>query len=309
MTVAREDDDSSESRRLLASIRLTQSIAIRWHLVSTAGFFAFAYLFGVVLELVSGDPLEPITIVAASSLEVLTGVALFVGLLMLVIVPHELLHGAVMARYDGRPAYGVGVSRFVLPFAYTRSEGTAYTRDEMLAVLLAPCAIITAVGLAALVVVRSPLVLVPLAANAAGSVGDLWMAGVLARYPSSVRVGELPDGAQGLGIYGSPSDRPPRRLPLEHTLSTFFYGASGTFVLVVLALAASVLASLATRSGDVVLGDPDGGWFLFRHELDPTGYGASFELGFPVLLGLSALGGLAWTAVAAFRSRVARTKP
>ncbi|MFW5935448.1 MAG: DUF3267 domain-containing protein, partial [Halolamina sp.] len=193
----------SDERRLLAWVSPSSAAATRLVTVSTATFVGVAAALGVCVEAVTGRALEPITVAAGSPLEVLAGVGLVVGLLALVIVPHELLHGLFMARYGGRPSYGIGVSGVLLPYAYAESSRATYARNQLLAILLAPLVGITLAGLAALAVVGSPLLILPIAANAAGSVGDCWTAGRLLRYPASVRVEALPDG-RGLGIYGPP---------------------------------------------------------------------------------------------------------
>jgi len=59
----------------------------------------------------------------------------------------------------------------------------------------------------------------------------------------------------------------------------------------------AVLLSLAVGSGDVVLGDPESGWLLFRHDRHPDGT-ALLEIGDRALLAAAALGGIAWTIVA-----------
>ncbi|WP_254767644.1 DUF3267 domain-containing protein [Salinilacihabitans rarus] len=298
--MSRETDVEGET--LLAEFRPARAVAARWVVVSTTGFFAFAYLFGAVVAAVEGRPLEPIVVSASSRPDLLPLVATLLALVALVVVPHELLHGLFMARYGGRPEYGVGVSGFLLPYAYARTEGTTYARDEMLAVLLAPFVVITLAGLALLPVLPVQPIALALAANAAGSIGDLWMAAVLLRYPSSVRVGERPDGADGMGIYG-PADAAGSAFDSPR-LAAFSLGAVYALAAVVAGLFALVFASLAFATGDVVLGDPDGRWFLFRHELHRGNREAVVEVGVPAVLALSAAGGLARVAFSAVRDRL-----
>ncbi|SEW00515.1 DUF3267 domain-containing protein [Natrinema salifodinae] len=295
--------DAAAVRRPLATFRLTRSVALQWLVVSAAGFFGFAYCFGRVLARLRGVPLEPIVVSASSPPTILAWSVVSLGLLACVVVPHELLHGLFLTRYGGAPRYGVDVSHFVLPYAYAETSGTAFTRNQLLAALLAPFVGITAVGLAAMAVVPSPVLIVPLAANAAGSIGDLWMAAVLLQYPADVRVGELPDGGQGFGIYGA-TDRAVRRLPGTPILARFLAGGVATFAAIVTYALLAILVSLAFASGDVVLGDPDRGWLLVRHVRRPGGT-AALEIGDHALLGLSALGGLAWSAVATVHRRLA----
>ncbi|WP_222919659.1 DUF3267 domain-containing protein [Natrinema sp. SYSU A 869] len=293
--------DSLSARRPLATFRLTRSVAIQWLAVSAVGFFGFAYSFGHVLARLRGASLEPIVIAPSSPPTVVGWLAVSIGLLVCVVVPHELLHGVFMARYGESPNYGIGVSYFVLPYAYAETSGASYTRNQLLVALLAPFVVITAVGLAAMVVVPTPLLIVPLAANAAGSIGDLWMAAVLCQYPADVRVGDPPDDVQGFGIYGT--DEKVNRLPGASLLARFLTGSVGTLAAVAAYALFAVLLSLAFGSGDVVLGDPDRGWLLFHHDRRPGGT-AFLEIGDRALLGAATLGGLAWTVVATLHRRL-----
>ncbi|WP_408958332.1 DUF3267 domain-containing protein [Natrinema sp. 74] len=297
--------DLTRARQPLATVRLTRTVALQWLVVAAVAFFGFAYCFGRVLAWIRGVPLEPIVIAAPSPPTISDGVAVSLGLLVCVIVPHELLHGAVMARYGGSPSYGVGVSHFVVPYAYAETSGTEYARNQLLVALLAPFVGITAIGLAAMMIVPSPLLVVPLAANAAGSIGDLWMAAVLCQYPADVRVGGLPgDDGRGFGIYGS-SERTTDRLPGTPLVSRFVTGSVGTLVAIAMYALVAVMVSLAFGSGDVVLGDPDAGWLLVRHDRRPDG-SALLEIGDGALLALAAVGGLVWTLVATVRRRLER---
>ncbi|RZH68572.1 DUF3267 domain-containing protein [Natrinema altunense] len=294
--------DSLPVRRPLATFRLTRSVALQWLVVSAVGFFGFAYALGHVLAWLRGTSLEPIVIAPSSPPTVVSWLAISIGLLVCVVVPHELLHGVFMARYGDTPRYGIGVSYFVLPYAYAETSDANYTRNQLLVALLAPFVVITVVGLAAMVVVPTPLLIVPLAANAAGSIGDLWMAAVLCQYPADVRVGDPPDGVRGFGIYGT--DEQVSRLPGTTLLSRFLTGSVGTLAAVAAYALLAVLLSLAFGSGDVVLGAPERDWLLVRHDHRPGGT-AVLELGDGPLVGTAALGGLAWTVVATLRRRLA----
>lgn len=302
---------SSGAERPIAEFRLTRSVAAQWVLVSVAGFFAFAYCFGYVLAAIRGAPLEPIVVPASPPPSGIARLGTALGLLVLVVVPHELLHGVFMARYGGSPSYGVGVSHFVFPYAYAETRGASYTRNQLLVALLAPVTLITAVGLLAMVRYPSPVLVVPLAANAAGSIGDLWMAGVLCQYPADVRIAALPDGdgqdqgqSRGFAVYGSSGPgAAPRRLPGATTLSAVVSGAVGTLAGVTVILVGLVLHSLAFDTGTVVV-EPDG-WLLLRHELRADG-SAAVEIGHRALVAVAIACGVAWSVLdAARRSRSA----
>ncbi|WP_254529208.1 DUF3267 domain-containing protein [Natrinema gelatinilyticum] len=297
--------DLAPSRPPLATFHLTRAVAAQWLVVSAVGFFGFAYCFGHVLAVVRGVALEPIVIEATLRPTIPGWLAVSLGLLVCVVVPHELLHGGVLAYYGGSAGYGIGVSHFLLPYAYAETDGTKYTRNQLLVALLAPFVGLTAFGLAVMVVIPSPLLVVPLAANAAGSIGDLWMAAVLCQYPADVRVGGLPDAdGRGFGIYGS-RRRTTARIPGTSLLSRFVTGSVGTLAAVATYALIAVLLSLAFGTGDVVLGDPDAGWLLFRHVRRADG-SAILEVGDGPLLGVAAVGGVAWALIASVRRRFVR---
>ncbi|MXV64151.1 DUF3267 domain-containing protein [Natronorubrum sp. JWXQ-INN-674] len=297
--MSRPSPRESPTPQLVATVRRTRATALRWLVVAVVGFVAAAYAFGHVLAVLLGGTLEPILVPVFGPTDALVWLVVAAGLVALVVVPHELLHGVVMARYGGTPSYGVGVAYFVLPYAYAETERVSYTRNQLLVALLAPFVTITTVGLAAMIVYPSPLLIVPLAANAAGSIGDLWMAGVLLQYPREGRVGPLPaDDAQGFGIYADGSSAGDvRRRPGMRALSRFVSGAVGTFAVLTITLVGAVFASLAVGSGTVVIGDPDG-WLLFRHELDPHGGTVFLEVGASLLAGVAVVGGVAWALLA-----------
>ncbi|TYT61050.1 DUF3267 domain-containing protein [Natrialba swarupiae] len=294
----------NRTARPLATIRLTSRVAIAWLAVSVVGFFVSAYAFGHVLAVARGRPLEPIVIAPPSP----TGTVLWLlasGVLVaLVVVLHETIHGFAMARFGNAPRFGIGVSHFLLPYAYAETEGTNYTRTQLIVVLLAPLALITAGGVALVAIYPTPLLLVVLAANVAGSVGDVWIAAALCRYPADVRVSGLPDGEQGFGVY-PPPDRPIEFDPGSSLLSSVTAGAVGTLTLLVTALFGIVILSLAFGSGTVVIGDPDGRWFLVRHELRTHGRGALLEVGTPLVLAITLAGAIFWAIVTELRRRAA----
>ncbi|MCU4741385.1 DUF3267 domain-containing protein [Natronoglomus mannanivorans] len=292
-----------DDQRLLETFRLTRLVAVQWTIVSTIGLVLCASVFGAMYTLLTGASLQPITVAVSTPLEMATTIAVVAAVVGIVVLVHELIHGVCMGRYGTRAEYGVGIAYFVLPYAYARSEGANYTRNQMLVVLLAPLVVISLGGLLALVVTDSTLVLVVLAANAAGSIGDCWMAALLLQYSANVRVTELPDGRAGFGIYGDPSART-IRLESANAVATFLYGSVGTFGTIVVTLFVAVLGSLAFGSGNLVIGDPDRLWFLFQHELHPNGPGATVEVGVPLALTVSSIGGLVAVLGSSVRRRI-----
>lgn len=312
--------DDRSAYQHLASLQAPRSAVGRWTLCSAV---AFLYSWYVALDLhgaALGRPFDGVVVdpsALASGLEI---VALVVGAFFVVAVPHELLHGAIMRYFGGRPRYGVRTARFGIPYAYAETR-TDYGRNQMVAILLAPVVVISVVGFALAVGLDARWPLVLLAANVAGSVGDCWMASRLLQYPECVRVGPPPadggedeggngDGAGNrdenenesgdgdedgaLAIYSrsaGPQSRPPARV-----VHSFLVGTVGTVVVLALGLVVLVFASLAFDSGAVVLADVDGKWLLFRHE--PTaGRGVLIEVGHRVVAVLGAVGGILWFGV------------
>ncbi|USZ72974.1 DUF3267 domain-containing protein [Natronosalvus halobius] len=302
----------------IASLRAPRSAVGRWALCSAV---AFLYSWYVALDLhgaTLGRPFDGVVVdpsALASGLEV---IALVVGAFFVVAVPHELLHGAIMRYFGGRPRYGVRTARFGIPYAYAETR-TDYSRNQMVAILVAPVVGISVVGFVLAVVLDARWPLVVLAANVAGSVGDCWMASRLLQYSESVRVGPPPAGGVGdedegenedgdeedgedeigdedgaLAIYGRSAD-PQSRLPAR-VVHSFLVGTIGTIVVLALGLVVLVFASLAFDSGAVVLADGDGNWLLFRHE--PTAdRGVLIEVGHRVVAVFGAVGGVIWLGV------------
>ena len=296
-------DSEPTDRRLLESIEVTDAVARKLLIVSIAAFVVVVGLGDVVFTRL-GTPFQPTTVTATSPLSVLLGMAVIVGLLVVVIVPHELLHGVFMARYGGDPEYGLGVRGLLMPSAYARTKGSIYTRNQMLIATLAPLVVITGGVFALAVITGRPLLVVPAAANAAGSVGDIWIAARIWRYPQSIRVAEPPEGYDGdVAVYGFEDAERGAPGTISRALATWVYGTAGTLTLAVVVLFASAIVSLGVGSGNVVLEVPVVDAFFFRHELLSPGRGAFVAVGFPALFTLSAVGGLVWTVVSTLRGR------
>ncbi|AHF98972.1 hypothetical protein HALLA_08920 [Halostagnicola larsenii XH-48] len=299
-------EESTGSFHTLETFRVTRTVAAQWIVVSTVGFFAFGYLFAGVLARLQGRPLEPIVLPISSQPATLGWLAVFGLLVAVVIVLHETIHGLAMAVFGGEPTYGVGLSHVIVPYAYVNSGG-GYTRNRMLAVLLAPFVGISALGMLAMAVYPSPVLVAVLAVNAAGSIGDLWMASILARFPETVRVGPLPDRSpdgRGMGIYGSRTARG-RRTARSRLASTFLVGAVGTFVAIAIAIVSAILLSMALGKGTVIVGDPGSRWFLFAHEISRATRQVRVRVGTQLITALTVLGGILWT-TAGIGRRLAR---
>ena len=283
-----EPEPTTASYKQLASIRSTRSVAGRWSVLAATSFLGFIYAFAGLYAWLLGASFDPIIISPATIPGPLEMGALVILAILVIAIPHELLHGLVLTAFDGKPGYGVTLAYGVFPYAYVETRGS-YTRNQMLVVLLTPFVVISLAGLATALATRSYWPLLLAAANGAGSTGDLWTACRLFAYPSSVRVGptQTADG-EAFGIYAREAVLPDR------TFTAIVTGAVGTFTVVVTSLIALVFVSLAFDSGTVHLGDSDSWWFLLRHERHPSGQGAVLEVGSVAISVLSLLGGLAW---------------
>lgn len=181
-----DEPGSNGQEFVLADLQLSRSLAIQWTVVGTMGFVvAFGALSGLY-QLTTGE-------VASYNLAP-AGAGWWVGpinilvLLVLVsaiLIPHEWLHGLAIQYYGGEPRYGVGLAHFILPYAYATTDHR-FTRNQFIVVLLTPLVVLTLVGVPVMVVFEWGWLALPLAANAGGAIGDLWMTLVLLGYPAHV---------------------------------------------------------------------------------------------------------------------------
>jgi hypothetical protein len=122
---------------------------------------------------------------------------------IVVIFPHEWLHGLTISYFGGTPRYGAGIAYFVLPYAYTTTD-TRFTRNQFIVIALAPLVGLTLIGVPVMIAFEWSWLIVPLAANAGGAVGDLWMVLTLLGYPPHVQV---EDSTTGMRIFGRADDQ------------------------------------------------------------------------------------------------------
>ncbi|HML21561.1 MAG TPA: DUF3267 domain-containing protein [Aggregatilinea sp.] len=114
-----------------------------------------------------------------------------IALALLVLPLHEWVHG-LMIRYTGhRPRYGVK-----LLVLYATSDGGLFRRNEFIAIALAPLIALSLVGMAIALFLPIGLAQWPTLAvmfNAAGAVGDLWMAAAALRFDPSALIRDEED--------------------------------------------------------------------------------------------------------------------
>jgi hypothetical protein len=123
---------------------------------------------------------------------------LFTLILLLVmaatIALHEWTHGLFLWYYSkARPEFGLKLPLY----AYATMPGWYFPRNAFLVVLLAPLAVISALGLLLTLLLPSELLLFAFAllgGNAASAIGDLYMTFVLLRYPPDTLVEDTGTG-------------------------------------------------------------------------------------------------------------------
>ncbi|SEO55605.1 Putative zincin peptidase [Halogranum amylolyticum] len=288
---------SSRSRSPLITFTVSRQTAVEWTGLGTAGFVVALFVLGGLYTAVTGR-LDLAVSVAAENL----GSAAVGGLVVLLlsagtIVVHELLHGVAMKRYGGEPRYGAGVAHFVLPYAYATTDAE-FTRNQFIVVALTPLVVITAVGVPLMLLLELPVLLVPLALNVGGAVGDLWMVRLLLRYPADVAV---VDDVTGLRVFGdaehAPVDSP--RTVLRSSLVGFGVAVGLCFLAAMLAPIALDVLGVASLS----LGPAGTPWSVLQFESGPDGFSTSFGIG--GILGLSAVVGLAYGVLVGGRGRTA----
>lgn len=260
-------DVAGDGERLLTTFALDRSVMIEWTAIGTTGFLAALFGLGWLYAAVTDPAAASVEVGALGARSIAVGVLGTVLLVAGVVVLHELVHGAVIRYYGGDVSFGVGVAGFVMPYAYATTTHRL-RRDQFVAVALAPLVVVTAAGFAIMVALETLWLLVPLAFNVAGAIGDLWMTGILLRYPRHVVV---EDSVTGLRIYGREGDRPLPSTGARRLLRRVMLGTGVGFGLLFLcALAAPVvLATLGVES--LVVGAPGTPWSVYAFESSPDG--------------------------------------
>jgi hypothetical protein len=122
---------------------------------------------------------------------VLILIALCVGVLVL----HEAIHGAGFWYFGGRPEYGAAIVQKILPVLYCTAPGYRFTRAQFSVIILGPLVVISSLGIALMPFIdNSMLVVMPLAINFGGAIGDVWMFGMLLRRPRGTLIEDHKEG-------------------------------------------------------------------------------------------------------------------
>ncbi len=281
---------------VIGDLELTRGLAIQMAALGTLGLFVAVAALGALYQGATGEP---------ATFRIAPGVGWWTDALNLLVlavlgiafvVPHEWLHGLAIRHYGGEARYGVGVAHFVLPYAYATTDHE-FSRDQFVVVLLTPLVVLTGVGIPAMLAFEWDWLIVPLAANAAGSVADLWMTVTLLSYPSTIR---LEDHESGVRILGDERDRP-RAPSVTALVWDALSGAAVAALGLLAALAVGGPVALSALGVDsLTVGTEGTVTFLFSFVSTPEEI--SFAVG-PGVLAVGAALGLCYAFARSYRRR------
>jgi hypothetical protein len=267
----------------IGKLEMTKEVVVTLLGMGTLALFAFGFFFTSLYTLFTGDVGFNFT-----SGTILISVALFIGTMVL----HELIHGAFISKYGGKPSYGAGIAHFILPYFYTTTK-TIFPRNQFIVISIAPLVVISLVGIGIMAAFPSIAhwMFIPFVVNASGAVGDLWMTRNVLRYPKHVL---LEDRKNGLIIYGKETDKP-------MNISTTGFGSRFSKVFILCFFAAGFLMGIAVIPLDILgvesfsIGPTNSPFTIYEFHSSEEGFGFSF---FPVsLLAISVIVGLAYAII------------
>ncbi|NJO75641.1 MAG: DUF3267 domain-containing protein [Leptolyngbyaceae cyanobacterium RM1_406_9] len=294
MTPSRSPKTLPAEYQLLEEIQLSQSLAVKWAAIAFAAFFLSLFLSLSVYTALTGE--ESLSFELRQN-QWATGILTFLlfGVLYLATIPiHELIHGAVMRLYGGRPRYGMGIAHFLFPYAYATSN-QPFSRNQFIQIALAPLVVISVVGFLLMLLFNAAWIAILLAANASGAVGDLWVSLSVLHYPCHVRV---EDHKTGLRIYGKPTDQRIRTSPNQFFWNSFMGAIACVGILSILLSSILPIALGIAGVDSFSLGIPG---FLELAQYQSTADSSSMQIRFDQLLILSGTIGLLYGLIKAIR--------
>ena len=268
---------------LLEEFGLSRTLVLQWTAVSTLGFLVAIIGFLSLYYAITGD--ESATNLnlglAASDIwwwSIALSFLVFTALIAVVVVAHELCHGLVIRVFGGEPRYGFGVTYFVVPYAFATSD-TCLTRNQFIIVALAPLVVLTLLGVPVMILFELPWLAIPLALNAAGAVGDVWMTLIVLSYPAGVAV---LDDETGVEIYGPPGTERWESAPATVVWDVLVGFTGGVIITAILVgvLVHFVLSGVGVDA--LTVGIPDSPFVLF--EFARTNDGFNFTAGSGILM-------------------------
>ena len=122
------------------------------------------------------------------------GLGITVGLIAVVLVVHEGIHGLAFLAYGGRPTFGAGIAGKAMPYFYCTSVGQRLSVARYLVVALAPTIVVNGALIAALFSPAATWFVFPFAVHLAGCVGDWFLVFHTLRAPKGSLVEDMKDG-------------------------------------------------------------------------------------------------------------------
>ncbi len=124
----------------------------------------------------------------------LVGLAITLGIIAVILVVHEGIHGLAFLAYGGRPTFGAGIAGKALPYFYCTSVGQRFSVARYLVVALAPTILVNGALVAALCSSAATWFVVPFAVHMAGCIGDWFLVFRALRAPRGSLVEDMKDG-------------------------------------------------------------------------------------------------------------------
>ena len=280
---------------LIAEFDMSRPLVLQWTIVSIVGFFVSLFGFLLVYYAVTGDAAVTEFALTPDTCWWNLGLTLLVitGLTLLVIFPHELCHGLAIRAFGGQPQYGLGLAYFVFPYAFATTD-TRFTRNQFIVIALTPLVVLSVIGVPILLVFEWTWLAIPLAMNAGGAVGDIWMALTLLSYPSGVSV---VDRTTGLEVYGPSGFERSDTAPATVVWDLFVGIAGGVLALAGIGGILVPLVLSAMGIDALTLGIPDSPLLII--EFTSTDGGTEFTMG----TGIFAIGAFVGICYAYLRAR------
>lgn len=260
-----------DSQRLLTEFTLTRRVIIEWVGIGTGMTLIATLVFAAVYTLGTGQTEFGVRVGDAES-----GIVGFVLLFLLIVVVlglHEAIHAVTVTWYGGDVSFGVGCAQFVLPYLYVTTT-QRLDRNQFIVVALAPFVAITVVGVAIMIELDAAILILPLAVNVGGAIGDLWMVGILLRYPSHVTV---EDAVTGIKIHGSDTDGPLPATTARTFLKQTALGSGVGFGLLLLVGLVTPLLLDGLGLQSFTVGVPDSPWSIYSFEGAASGFETSIN--------------------------------
>jgi len=284
-----QQQSNLNGRKEIGKLEMTKEVVYTLNGMGLLALFAFGFLFTSLYTLFTGK-----IDLNYTSGTILSSVALVIGTFVL----HELIHGAFMSKYGGKPRYGAGIAHYILPYFYATTK-TIFTRNQFIVIAIAPLVVISLVSIGIMAAFPSIAhwMLIPFILNGSGAVGDMWVVRNVLRCPKHVF---LEDQKSGLIIYGKETDK-------HIFISTTGFGSGFGKVVMLCIVAMGFLMIIAPMALDIsgvesfVIGPANSFFTIFEYQ----SMGESFELRiFPLsILAISVIAGLVYAIISAGKSR------